>query len=146
MTNDYKQVELSEEKVTAADFQEWLAALKRNGFEQFQVDCEDCSGAGKIECPHCGEGQIECQDCEGYGNVAFPAFIDYVRLRQTENKLLRMWKNGEAAKTMTVDDKREFPVLPHFLAGEDPTAETSEQLVRRTDTKNPFTIHILGIK
>lgn len=102
------------------DFEQWKKNLHLNGFEPIEVECEECNGKGETECSHCHQGEVECEECEGHGTVTFPALIDYERLRSTEDKLLRMWKNGEAAKTETFNDKREFPILPHFLAEGDP--------------------------
>lgn len=31
-----------------------------------QIDCEDCSGTGSVDCPHCCQ-EMDCEECDGTG-------------------------------------------------------------------------------
>jgi hypothetical protein len=76
------------------------------------IECPDCGGDGRGECPHCGH-EADCETCDGDGTVGASKLLTvefYRSVMQFEKAKLEQWIAGEAIHVGT----RTHPIqVPH---------------------------------
>ena len=78
------------------------------------VQCPQCEGEGRGECPHCGN-DTDCDFCNGGGTVRTSELLTveyYKRVMLFEKAKLEKWVNGEALLLGTVSEPIYVPHNP----------------------------------